>query len=592
MRNSQVILKEHIYSGILAGAERVSEYRDLLNESNAFPVPDKDTGNNLSHLMQKILGDLMSEGSIKDVLNQVSNLAIIGARGNSGAIFSQFFYGFSTFAPNKDVMTTDDLITCFQNGQHYANSAIENPVEGTIITVIRIWVDSLKKVFSPNKSLHQIYKEAYPELKNSVEKTKYTLKVQRKMQSEDAGAKAFLYFIEGFMPMLINGVVDYKPSESLAFKKLERIGHETTIETYDIKNRYCTEVLLKKGAHFDRAEVESGLIALGDSVVISENENMLRVHIHTNNPSKVIEKLYDKGTIIESKADNMISQFELTKKHDHKIALVIDSIADIDCSRLTNDTYLLPVNILVDDVSYEDKVTVLPTMIHPGMASSSQPNKMQVRAFLEPILNSYDDIIIITVSAKMSGMYHRFREVINDVQSDSSVYLIDSKQNSVSEGLVVDYALRCIEEGFSALDVKNKVEDVIKRSKIYVSLPNLKGMVSSGRLNEKIGKFLQFIGFLPLISIDSKGEGITSGIAFSKKKNQKLLLEKIKDVGDKIESYAVVHSENYELAKKVADDITDIVGKEPLYIDEISSVIKLFSGKGSVAIGYVLREEK
>ncbi len=592
MENSKVILKEHIYSGIMAGAERVSEYRDILNESNAFPVPDRDTGNNLSHLMQKILGDLISEGTIKDLLDDVSNLAIIGARGNSGAIFSQFFYGFSTYAPNTDMMTTGDLINCFQNGQQYANNAIEDPVEGTIITVIRIWVCALKEVFSPHKSLNQIYKEAYPILKSSVEKTKYTLKVQKKMQSEDAGAKAFLYFIEGFMPMLINRVVDYKPSHNLSFEKIDSIGHENVIENYDIKNKYCTEVLIDKASDYDEKDLEDCLRMLGDSVVISENEKMLRVHIHTNYPSKVVEMLSYKGRIIESKADNMVSQYELTKKHDKKIALVIDSIADIDSNRLSNDTYLLPINILVDDVSYEDKVTVIPKMISPGSASSSQPNKMQTRRFLAPILESYDDVIIITVSSKMSGVYNRFHDVIEEIIPSSNVHLIDSKQNSVAEGLVVDYALKFIAEGLSATDVKSKVEDVIKRSKIYVSLPNLKGMVSSGRLNENIGKFLQVTGFLPLISINDKGEGVTSGVAFSKKGNQKLLLERIKTVKNRIESFAVVHSENYESAKKIADEITEVVGKEPLYIDEISSVIKLFSGPGSIAIGYVLGEDK
>ncbi len=592
MENSQVILKEHIYSGIIAGAERVSEYRDLLNEANAFPVPDKDTGNNLSHLMQKILGDLMPKGSIKDLLDDVSNLAIIGARGNSGAIFSQFFYGFSTFAPNTDGMTTDDLINCFQSAQVYANNAIESPVEGTIITVIRIWADALKRVFSPHKSLSQIYKEAYPELRSSVEKTKYTLKVQRKMQAEDAGAKAFLYFIEGFMPMLINRVVDYKPSERIVFEKIEHITHKNIIETQDIKNRYCTEVLLYKNNDCDRKEIEQALNQIGDSVVISENETMLRVHVHTNYPSKVIDMLYDKGTIIESKADNMVSQFELTKKHDKKIALVIDSIADIDFARLNDDTYLLPVNILIDNVSYEDKVTALPRLINPGSASSSQPNKTQVRTFLQPIVKAYDDILVITVSSKMSGIYDRFHEVISELQSDANIYLIDSKQNSVAEGLIVDYALRFINEGLCAAEIRDKLVSVIKRSKIYVSLPNLKGMVASGRLNERIGKILQFTGFLPLISINSDGEGVTKGIAFSKKKNQRLLLEKIRDVKDSIESYAIVHSQNDELAKKMADDITDIVGKEPLYIDEISSVIRLFSGPGSVAIGYVLGENK
>ncbi len=590
--NSETIRKEHIYSGILAGAERVSENREVLNESNAFPVLDKDTGNNLSHLMQNIVGDSISDGTIKDMLDNVSNLAIVGARGNSGAIFSQFFYGFSAFAPNKDEMTTDDLILCFENGQEFAHKAIKNPVEGTIITVIRSWVESLKKVFSPHKSLNEIYEQAYPLLKDSVEETKYTLKAQRKMQSEDAGAKAFLYFIEGFMPMLINKVTGYKPADKVVHKRIEKFVHESDIDFGSIENKYCTEVLLEKYKSFDRSKLETKLNEMGDSIVISESDKYVRAHIHTNHPSKIVKMFYPLGKVLESKADNMVSQYELTKKHDGKVALVIDSIADIDPSRLNDDTFLLPINILVDDISYQDKVTAIPEVIQMGRTSTSQPNLMQVKKFLEPILDSYDDVIIITVSSKMSGVYERFNDAVEELSKKSNVYLVDSKQNSVAEGLVVEYATRLINEGLKASEIKEKLEGVIARTKIYVSLPNLKGMIASGRLSTKIGKVMQFIGFLPLISIDSNGKGVAGGLAFSKKKNEEILLKKVESVKDKIDSFAVVHADNYELASSMAKKIEEMTGKEVLYIDEISSVIRLFSGPGSVAIGYTLGEDK
>ncbi len=594
--NSHIIEKEHVYSGIIAGAERVSKYREVLNKSNGFPVPDMDTGNNLSYLMQSILRGLAIEGTIKDVLDNVSNLAIVGARGNSGAIFSQFFCGFSAHAPNKDHMTTEDLISCFQSGYQYAYKSIKEPVEGTIITVIRSWFKSLKEVISPQKSLDEIYKEAYPLLKNSVSETKNTIKVQRNMKSEDAGAKAFFYFIEGFMPMLVDKVTDYEPEEIFSIKALSfnenSHSHLEEVSFDDIENKYCTEVLIHKNSSYNRDDIESYLINKGDSLAISENDKLARIHIHTNEPSKIVDFLFDKGKILESKADDMFSQFMLSRSQKSKIALVIDSIADIDKDRLNGDTYLLPINILVDNISYEDKITISPKVMDSGRTSSSQPNMVQVKQFLEPIVEAYDDVIIITVSSKMSGVYDRFTDVIKSIKEKANIYLIDSKQNSVAEGLVVNYALELIKKGTPAHEIKLRVEEVIKRSKIYVCLPNLKAMVASGRLNSKVGRLLQYINFLPLISIDSNGEGVAKGIAFSNEKNRQLLINKVKAVKDNVEDYAVVHSQNISLAEEMAKKLTDIVGKPPLYIDEISSVIRMFSGPGSIAVGYITKEDK
>ncbi len=151
--DSQLIRKEYIYSGVLAGAESVSKKREILNQANGFPVPDRDTGNNLAYLMHNILRELKVEDTIKTMLEEVSNLAIIGARGNSGAIFSQFFCGFSLFAPQSDYMTIDDLLVCFQGGYDYAYRAIKNPVEGTIITAIRGWVEALQQEISTQLNL-------------------------------------------------------------------------------------------------------------------------------------------------------------------------------------------------------------------------------------------------------------------------------------------------------------------------------------------------------------------------------------------------------------------------------------------------------
>ncbi len=586
---SQLIDKAYIYSGVLAGAESVSKHREVLNRANGFPVPDRDTGNNLSYLMHGILRDLEVADTIKHLLDDVSDLAIIGARGNSGAIFSQFFCGFSALAPPTDQMTVNDLLACFQGGYDYAYRAVKNPVEGTIITAIRGWVEALQQAVSSQLNLATIYQNAYPLFSATVEQTKTMLSAQRHLKSADAGALAFLYFIEGFMKMLVDKVCDYRPQIEVIDNLPSKIYHDNTAQDAVITERYCTEVLLNKNSCYNRAAIEKRLAELGNSIVISESAKLARLHIHSNYPAEVMASAYQMGEILETKAEDMIAQNHLTQLQRGKIALVIDSIADLPRHHLNADTYLLPINILVGAVSYQDKVTAFSDIIVAGKASSAQPNSEQLKKFLAPLCQAYDDIIIITVSAKMSGLYQRYQELIDYFKGEASIHLIDSKLNSVAEGLIVNYAIELIENNHTVAQIKRLLDDAIARTKIYVSVPNLKAMVASGRLNQRIGKFLQYIHYLPLISINKAGEGMVTGLAFSNKKNRQLLINKLRAEKDKIADYAIVHCDNKALADKIAVELTDIVGQPPLYIDQISSVIKLFSGVGSVAIGYTLK---
>ncbi len=532
-----------------------------LNQANGFPVPDRDTGNNLSHLMHSILRELKTKDTIKTTLEEVSNLAIIGARGNSGAIFSQFFCGFSSSAPQTDCMTIDDLLACFEGGYNYAYRAISNPVEGTIIT-----------------------------FRETVQQTQKTLAVQRQLQTSDAGALAFLYFIEGFMKMIIDKVTDYRPQIDILTDLPSEVYHDETAPLGNIRHRYCTEVLLNKNSHYDRATLEGCLQRLGDSLVISESAELARIHLHTNVPAEMVKSTYQMGEILENKADDMRAQSRLTRAHKGKIAIVFDSIADIPADRLSEHCYLLPINILIGAVSYQDKVTAFSEIIKPGKASSAQPNTAQIKKFLEPIAKAYDDIIIITVSAKMSGLYERFRALLGEFKSAANIRLIDSKVNSVAEGLIVDKAIRLIEGDMSAAQIEKQLNSLIKRTKIYVSVPNLKGMIASGRLDERLGRFLQHIGYLPLITINGDGKGKVTGLAFSSAKNRKLFLNTARQVKTKIVDYAIVHCDDEPTARQVANEMTKIIGKPPLYIGQISLVVKLFSGVGSIGVAYTLED--
>ncbi len=588
MESRDMLNSHQIYHGIMTGAEKIIENSDLLNESNGFPVPDRDTGNNLSYLMEYIGRQAKKSNNINEMMGSVSNAAIIGARGNSGAIFSQFFTGFENQSPRGESMDSETLVSCFKSGYEYAYHAIKNPVEGTILTAMRSFADSFELLLKREADLRQAIDGAFKTLVDTVKETKYTLKAQSKLHAEDAGAIAFLYFIEGFLEIIMSDRIITDKSYADLGRNLEvSVDFEHSFDT-DLAYRFCTEVLVKKKNSFNRTELEGFIEPLGDSLVVSENKELLRIHVHTDEPKEVVKKMSSYGSILEAKADDMEMQYSLSRKHPDEIALVIDTIADLPDEEFPDFVYQLPMTLMADKVSYQDKRTVYPELLDKKRISSSQLNREQVRTFLEPIIKRHKHVVILTVSSKMSGLYERYEEVIHS--DPDKVTLIDTKLNSVAQGLVAHRAIELMSQTKDLKVIKEEIESAISRTKIYVSILNLDGMVNSGRLSERIGWILKKSGFLPLITINKEGEGTVEGLAFNRKQNEKLFYKKAASIKDKIESYALVHAYAPERVHEAAEKLTEILGKPPQYIEGISSVVINFAGIGSIAIGYTLKE--
>ena len=259
-----------------------------------------------------------------------------------------------------------------------------------------------------------------------------------------------------------------------------------------IENRYCTEVLLEKHSSDRLQETVHGILEdWGDSQVVSETDQLLRVHVHSNQPALVVDELSEFGKILEVKADDMHYQQRLSQPYPGKTALIIDSIADIPMEMLTEHVYCLPMNLLEDGVSFQDKRTMSHKRLlnNASKITSSQLNLAEVSEFLDPISRAYDGLLIIAVSSKMSGLYERYLEYKN-TRPDKNIALVDSRLNSAGQGLLSFKAMEMLNTGKSLETMVTDLEKLRDRTKIYVSVPNLKGMVTSGRLNKRIGKLL------------------------------------------------------------------------------------------------------
>lgn len=588
MTDAVTISSDLLFRAILHGAARTREKKDDLNRINVFPVVDNDTGNNLAHTMHAILKNAQSRGSVRATLRDIARSALIGARGNSGAIFSQYFNGLYQQSAETESLTLAELAACFQEAYDKAFKALESPVEGTVITLMRAWATSFREALDERRPMHDLFETALIRIRQALDETSHTLKALKALGIVDAGALGYYYFMDGFVQVIL-GIQNFVhqrdavPDLPAVLEDIHPVGAD-----HEIPFRYCTEVLLELTDPADD-RLREALKTLGDCLLISSADNLARIHLHTNEPATMVSLAAASGQILENKCDDMVLQNLLAGPAEPTIACVTDSIADLPQDFVRqNNIFQIPINILVDGVSYLDKLTIGSEFLHAHIASAStaQLNTEQIQAYLLPILRHYRQVLVLTVSSAMSGTHSRFQAALAELGEDAArVALIDTKVNSGAQGLLVREAVQLIAAGLSLGQIVQAIEARRSQAKIVVSVLDIAPMARSGRVSEKIGDLLIKLQFKPLITISPTGKGTIKGLAFTVSQNRRLLLKSLR--GKPIDDYVIVHAAAPERAEAVSQDMRRITGHAPLFITEISSAVTLFAGQGSVAVAYL-----
>lgn len=584
--DQQYLTNELLYHSFILGAKNVINGKNDLNSINVFPVPDGDTGSNLSSMMRSILEHAKLGKTTDETLQSIADAAIIGARGNSGIIFAQYIYGFAMSA-KEDLININHFIDISKNAFSHAYKAISKPVEGTMITLMRSFSQAVESFKSASANFKDLIAHAYDRIMQDLKKTPDLLPVLKENHVVDAGAKGFVYFIEGFVKA-ING--EQVELEQVVNDHIEEL-HVDHLE--DSTFRYCTEALLK-GSSLDIEAMRQTLSQFGDSLVIAGGTQKMRIHIHSNQPDKVFEYLDSMGTIIEQKVDDMRRQYEAANHQKYEIALVTDSIADLPESLVDYyQIHMFPLNLLIHDVSYLDKVTIkndrfYQLMDQPGSyPTSSQPNAKSVENYFSFLTTYYKKILVLTVSKQMSGTHQVFKDAAEKF-SGFDIRVIDSKQNSGAEGLLVLEAAKLIEQKKSLDLIVETLEQKIKQSRILVSVKTLKYMVKAGRITKTKGLVAKIMNLKPIISIED-GAGIIFEKGLSLKSTDKKIFEHLKSImeSDGISSYAIVHANADDRVKVYQEKLTALLKKEPTYVMEISTIVAMNAGVGSVGVAYI-----
>ncbi|MDE5715654.1 MAG: DAK2 domain-containing protein [Anaeroplasmataceae bacterium] len=298
---------------VMNGAINLKNNHKKVDDLNVFPVPDGDTGTNMSMTVMSGVREMNSceSSSIIEVGKVLSRGALMGARGNSGVILSQFFRGVYVGMQNLDhnELTVEDFMNCLDSGCKVAYKAVMEPVEGTILTVVREAAENTKSHLKQLKTINELLEYYLQEAQKSLNNTPNLLPVLKEAGVVDSGGAGFLEIIQG-MIMALNGQMLEATEDSA--KQTSAAGSLDV----EIKYGYCTEFILdlKDPQNFDEKSLKSVLSMMGDSLVVVKDENICKVHVHTNFPGRALDAAQKHGEFITLKIENMRLQHSNLKE--------------------------------------------------------------------------------------------------------------------------------------------------------------------------------------------------------------------------------------------------------------------------------------
>lgn len=292
----------------VSGANNLQNNKDLVDKLNVFPVPDGDTGTNMSLTISYAIKELskVENDDITNVGKALSKGSLMGARGNSGVILSQIIRGIAKSVEGKETLNVVDLANALKNGSDTAYKAVIKPIEGTILTVVRESGEYALQIAKEDMDMIEFLELVVAKANESLNKTPELLKALKEAGVVDSGGKGLVLIYEGMLSSLKGN--DIESVEGGASSNVD-VNVEQNISTEDIKFQYCTEFILESNK-VDDLTIRERFMKYGDSLAVVGDEGVIKVHVHTNDPGLAIQEALSYGQLLTIKIENMKLQHE------------------------------------------------------------------------------------------------------------------------------------------------------------------------------------------------------------------------------------------------------------------------------------------
>ena len=600
---------EDLKNMMLAASKKIVLHQEEINKINVWPVADKDTGYNLAATLLGIEGVISQKeySSILELTKDIKEGAMVNARGNAGMIYAGYLIRFLDQIRNLNSVNNLQFSYAMRKGTKAAYHSITNPVEGTILDVMKVAGEKSYEVakIKKEKNIIKILEEAQKTSQIALRETKEKLKVLKENDVVDAGALGFVKILEAWIESL--------KGQTLASKTETEAPIVQPKAEEELKYRYEVISIFKKVREYDLDKIKKELSLLGDSIDILELEDKIKFHIHTDQPDIVKEK-FKNFPEVKFQVEDM--QADLKKLQKKPLGLVVDEIADLpkeflekyDIEEVPFITRLPDGEIITSKdynpptaSSHSPKGERAPeiyskmreTMVAGGsLPTNSAPSFKEFFSAYQRALEKFEKILVITVSSKFSGTYSsaRIARSIFKKPTKLNIFVFDCNSVEIAEGLMGMKAQELISQG-------KKMEEVIEILKEFCPKVKLLGCIDDFRYLSRRGRYklprlffkpvkiLQKIG-IRILLILKDGEIKFLRIRFGKNSAKILIEELDRQRNGKKVKIAIAHADNLKAVEELKTELEKNSGIEILFISSISSVIGTHTGPGALLVAF------
>ncbi len=592
---------------LLAGCEYIQRQRRELNRINVFPVPDGDTGTNLSLTVQAIADHLRKnrDREFHAVAHEVAQAAVLGARGNAGMMLSHFLLGFAAHTRGKARICPREFGTALHAGADRLHNALERPVEGTILTVIRD--TAVAALEAKAHDFQQLMSHLADRARASLDRTPDLLPVLKKAGVVDAGGKGFVHLLEG--------VVGYIQGESAVSSDPPAPFTETAPAVGQVEYppeaerfRYCTEALVRGDDLPEQRAVRDELRGMGDSLIVIRSEGVLKVHVHTDDPDGVFAYLKTLGKLVTHKAEDMQAQHDRAERaaHGHMtmvrrpVGIVTDSACDLPEEIVrAHGIKVVPLILVRGEETLRDGVDITAEEFHealrePGeLPTTSQPAP---GAFIEAYRRAAEEaeeVVGVMAGSNLSGTFASAEAAAFHFDG-APVHLVDSLGASLLEGLLVVKAAELAELAHSPMKIVQELDRIRSQSGIVLTVDRFDRLMASGRVGRGKAWMASLLGLKPVLWVPNDG-GATepAGRAFGRKRMMPAVLnalrKRIPD-GAKRLRFGIVHVGCPGIVEEVTPALRAEYGEVEILSAAATPVISTHVGIGAWAITFLLED--
>ncbi len=582
---------------ILAAADWVEAAREELNRINVFPVPDGDTGTNFAFTLRAAAEGVraLPGAALPEVTRVMAEACVFQARGNSGMLLSHFLVGFRETLGDCRAAYASDVARAFRGGADHLLRGLDEPVEGTILTVCREAADAAEAAAARTGDLVEFMRRVLIRAQDSLARTPDLLAALKEAGVVDAGAKGFVRLLEGVVKLIEGDPFVAVEPPVFAVPDASALA-EIAI---DRDFQFCTEVLVRGTDLPGTTGVRASLRKLGGSIVVLSTGDLLKVHVHTDAPDEVFALARGWGSIESTKADDMREQHRERGALRRRIGIVADSTCDLPDELIDKHRIVVvPVQVVSGEHSWLDRVEIASDEIYDRMRNSgtvfttSQPAPGAFIRGFEDALAGADEAIGLFVGGKISGTVASAVRAVEAKQL-SAVSIFDSRSASWGMGLLALKAAELAEEGWSREDILAELGRIRDQSGGLFTVDIFDNLLRSGRVGRGRAWLGGLLDIKPILEVTTDGRVVP----LDRVRGRDALLPRVLHHLDArltprpdILRMAVVHAGEPALAERIRDAIVERYQPAACHLGLITAAIGVHTGPGAWGVFFQIED--